>query len=189
MIKKEYNEKKICFDQSFNFYYKNRNNYEPKACHENSYIKFDDCNQKLIDANPRDFSFHTGLLCHKKLKICLVHSWVEYKGDIIDVTSIANSRFIYAEKIDSKLKHESKKYMTQNYSFINYSTMSNQELTILVNECNMKAKISNKKFNEIFGNAISNLADQVKKDEEYLLKINNKFGYTLAHDDFILEIK
>ena len=72
---------------------------------------------------------------------------------------------------------------------LNLQFMSNQELTILVNECNMKAKISNKKFNEIFGNAISNLADQVKKDEEYLLKINNKFGYTLAPDDFILEIK
>lgn len=188
MIKKEYVERRMDFEKSFNFYIKDKETYKIKDCHHNSYIIFDDNNQKLIDNNPKDFSFHTGLLCNKKLNLCLIHSWIEYRGSIIDVTSIANLQFVYAEKIDSKMRHEAKKYIDTNYRFINYIVFSNQEFTDFINKCYYSSNYQNKNLNEIVGDSLNKIIDLVKNDEQYLTKIKNKFGYDLAPDDFMIEI-
>ena len=86
--------KKICFSKTFYYFNKDKDIYNSCDCHTNTYINFYDKNYLEVEKRENDFKYVTGLMTYDNGndKFCVIHSWLEDNGEIIDTTSLANSQ-------------------------------------------------------------------------------------------------
>ena len=176
--------KKMDFEKSLNYYLKDKNTYEAKECHKNTYSTFYSNNEMLIRKRPKDFTYVTGLMTYDKdgIKVCVVHSWVEYCGLVIDVTPFANCNCPI--NIDDDSKEELENKCNEIIGYIQYSVMSNKKLDEKAKEMGMKAFMNKSYFDELTSNFLIELAEAVEKDSDFLSRVKDKYGYEFKKDGF-----
>lgn len=183
---------KLCsidFDKTLKYFVKDKFEYQQNECHSNTYSRFYSCNCEEVDLRSNDFSFHTGLICYEDTKKCVIHSWVEDKNNIIDVTSISNSQIAFNKNITSNMIEDIRKILCDKIRYIEYYSISNVELTRLIRLFFMENNFNEKKAINELENHIMSIVKKIELDNEFLNKIKKEYGYDLMHDDYIVFIE
>ena len=176
--------KRINFDKSLTYYLKDKEQYLPCECHNNTYLKFYDYNYPEVEKRMDSFKYVTGLLLIDDgvQKIAFIHSWIEKNNDIIDVTVLANS-FSVLSSIPESIMENAKEKLSNKVRYMPIVSMSDLQFT---KEC------------QKLGASIGfNKEASMKKVEEYLQSIvieasksplikkqTDDFGYKFVEGDY-----
>lgn len=187
----EIRNKKIDFKETLHYFLKDKDSYNRSDCHINTYNVFYENNHKVIDVRQSNFYFVTGIVIFSdgQNKYCVVHSWVEDCGKVIDVTSLANSILYQLNNPSDEQIEEIKNILEQNVEYVGYSRINNKKLT------NDWRKIQRKCFNNIdktFSEIEKYLQDIVKRvsdDIEFINEVKEIFKCEFKEDNFAIEIK
>jgi len=182
--------KKMNFDKSLQYFLKDKNYYKKNDCHMNSYSMFYDRNYEEVEHRKSNFSYVTGLIMFKKgeKKYCVVHSWVEDRGMVIDTTSLANSKLACCTCPSEKLISESKKIINDYISYVPYFVISNADLTIKTQELYIGSNFIHEKFAKGIETYLQSICDSVANDSIFLCSIREKYGYEFKQNNFIIGI-
>ncbi len=182
--------KRINFEKTLKYFMKNRDSYEPFDCHMNTYDRFYDKNYDEVDSRSKDFSFVTGLMTLSKgdLKVCVVHSWVEDRGMVIDVTSLANSKLKFVVNYSDEDVDEIKASLEERVNYIPYKTISNNKLTQICQELYYKSGMNQKLFLDNLTKYLNDIVDAVKQDNDFLDRVKEKYDFDFQPDGFAVEV-
>ena len=178
------------FDKTLLYFLKDKNYYKQNDCHMNSYSKFFEKNFKEVEHRESDFSYITGLIIFTKgeKKYCVVHSWVEDRGMVIDTTSLANSQLAFSSYPTSKLILESKKLINDYISYVPYFVISNVDLTKKIQELFIESNYIKEKTARAIEAYLKSICDCVANDSGFLCSIREKYGYEFKQEDFMIGI-
>ena len=183
------NLKKINFQKSYEYFYKNPDVYKPSDCHTKSYVKFYDVKYDEVDSRSDDFYFVTGLMTFDDgiKKFCVVHSWVEDNGKVVDTTSLANSQLSNGD-FNKKNVLEVQKILEDKISYIKYFSISNNDLTKKSQELLISNEYNKEKTFKAIEEYLIAIAQSVENDKEFIQKVKSEYGFELKSGNFQLEI-
>ncbi len=173
-------QKYINFDLSLKYFIKDKNEYESCDCHKNTYDVFYGCNGEEVDCRQKDFVFVTGLMTYEddSQKVCVTHSWVEYMGQVIDVTSLANSALKYSNNCDQDTLDEIEDILENRVSYIAYKTYTNNKLNRKFQEIKMRyGGVMMPGAVEPINEFLQDIVTSIELDKEFLNRVKNKFGF------------
>ena len=179
----------IDFDLSLSFYFKDKNQYKPANCHMNVYERFYDLNHETIDSNDEKWRFVTGLLLidYNGLKICYVHSWIEFEEKIIDVTAFANSDLGSFEKPPKKVLEKYKAIMSH-YRYVAHSRLRSSKLTIDFNRIAFKYWFSQEMAMKAIEDYLQSIVKAVDEDKELKSRFCSALGYVFKNGNYAEEM-
>ena len=183
--------KKICFEKSLYYFKKEKNAYNSCDCHNNTYINFFEYNYEEVEMRENDFRYVTGLIIYDngKNKYCVIHSWVEDKGMIIDTTSLANSKLKTLDMFSKDSVNEIKDLLDKNIYYIPYFSLSNKEFTTKCQELFVQCAYNKEKTVKAIEGYLVSIAQCVEKDKRFLMEVKNTIGCEFKKDGFYIEIK
>ncbi|MFA7435402.1 MAG: hypothetical protein WC006_03435 [Bacilli bacterium] len=154
----------------------------------NAYSRFFDKNYEEVERRESHFSYVTGLMLFTDgdQKYCIVHSWVEDRGLVIDVTTFANSKLAFVSCPSEKMIYESKKIINEHISYVPYFVISNVNLTKKTQELFIKSKYNERIFLKAIEDYLKSICDSVANDSRFLYSIREKHGYEFKQGDFII---
>lgn len=184
-------QKKISFNKSYYYFDKDKEIYHSSDCHTNTYIKFYDKNYKEVERREKDFKYVTGLMTYDDgiNKYCVVHSWVEDNGQIIDTTSLSNSILNSLENPSEDDIDEIKCLLNDKISYIPYFSLSNQRFTAKCQEIYIKNGLNLKKSLKEIEELLISIVQSVENDTKFLTCVKNEFGYKYKNKGFKIEVK
>ena len=176
--------KRINFDKSLSYYLKDKEQYLPCECHNNTYLKFYDYNYPEVEKRMDSFKYVTGLLLIDDgvQKIAFIHSWIEKNNEIIDVTVLANS-FSMLPSLPERIIEESKVKLIEKVRYMPITSMSDIQFT---KECQrlgvgtgFNKEASMKKVEEYLQSIVfeASKSPLIKKQQE-------GFGYKFVEGDY-----
>lgn len=182
--------KKIDFERSLHYYLKDKYYYKQTDCHMNAYTRFFDKNYEEVEHRELHFSFVTGLMLFTKddSKYCVLHSWVEDKGMVIDTTSLSNSNLSLVSNPSNQLVYEVKKLINEHILYIPYFVISNANLTKKTQELYIKSNFNESKFLKLFEEYLKSICDSVSQDFIFLNSVREKYGFEFKQGDFLIGI-
>ena len=182
--------KKIDFENTLSFFLRGRGKYETRNCHMNTYSTFYDVSYNEVLRDEKSFSYSTGLMLYDgDKKYCVIHSWVEYKGKVVDLTSFANSQLKFVAKPTMYLINSIRKLLKEKVQYVAHSNISNKDLNSTLQKIAQKCQNDMLKIKFEIENYLNSIVDDVKNDETFLKTITEKYGYELKEDSFQIEIK
>lgn len=184
-------KKGICFNKTFYYFNKDKDIYNPCDCHTNTYINFYDRNYLEVEKREKDFKYVTGLLTYDngQDKYCVVHSWVEDNGEIIDTTSLANSQLKILNSLPKEEINQIKNLLEEKIGYLPYSSLDNKQFTLKCQDIYSKCGYNQEKVIEYIKKYLISIAQSVEKDKRYLEEVKSKLGYEYKADGFQIEIK
>ncbi len=182
--------KKIDFEKSLHYYLKDKNYYKPSDCHMNVYTRFFDKNYGEVELRDLHFSYVTGLMLFTdgEHKYCVVHSWIEDRGMVIDTTSLSSSHLALVSSPSTQLIFETKKIINEHVSYAPYFVISNANLTKKIQELYLKSNRIENKFLRAVEDYLKSICDSVSQDSNFLYQIQEKYGYEFKQGDFLIGI-
>ena len=183
--------KKISFEKSFYYFRKDKNVYNSFDCHTNTYVSFFEKNYEEVESRENDFKYVTGLMAYDdgENKYCVIHSWVEDKGMIIDTTSLANSQLKAIDTYSDDIVREIKNLLDKNICYIPYLSLSNTEFTAKCQELFIQCGYNQEKALKAIENYLISIAQCIEKDKRFLLEVKNTIRYEFKEGNFHIEIK
>jgi len=182
--------KKIDFEKSLHYYLKDKNYYKPSDCHINAYIRFFDKNYEEVERRDLHFSYVTGLMLFTdgEQKYCVVHSWIEDRGMVIDTTSLSSSQLALVSSPSTQLICETKKIIDEHVSYVPFFVISNVDFTKKTQELYLKSNRIENKLHRAVEDYLKSICDSVSHDSKFLYQIHEKFGYEFKQGDFLIGI-
>lgn len=182
--------KKIDFDKSLHYFLKDKSYYKQSDCHINAYTRFFDKNYEEVERRELHFSYVTGLMLFTSgdQKYCVVHSWVEDRGMVIDTTSLSNSQLSLVIYPSKQLICEAKRIINEHISYVPYFVISNGNLTSKTQELFIKNNLNEKKWLKAIEEYLKSICDSVAQDSKFLYSIREKHGYEFKQGDFLIGV-
>lgn len=187
---KEIVQKKICFEKSFYYFQKDKEVYNSCDCHTNTYIRFFDQNYEEVEMRENDFKYVTGLMVYDngENKYCVVHSWIEDKGMIIDTTSLANSQLKSLSAYPKDYVKEIEDLLDKKIRYIPYFSLTNKQFTLKCQELYCQCGFNQIELLKTIEDYLISIAQSVEEDEDFLSKATNSLGCEYKKDGFYIEI-
>lgn len=182
--------KKIDFKQSLYYFLKDKKKYEQSNCHINTYNTFFDCNNKVVTLRESNFYYVTGLMIfeHKQKKYCVIHSWVEDCGKIIDITSLTNSQLYYLEEPSEDEIEEIRELLENCVEYVVYFKIGNKSFTNKCREIYSGCFGSNDRFNKEIEKYLQKIVTDVSDDSLFIDKVSEMFQCEFKKEGFMVRV-
>jgi len=179
--------KKINFPKSYDYFFTRDSKYLKKDCNINTYIRFVINNRIQMMNNMDDFVFVSGLIVgeYDNKKVCAQHSWIEYKGEVIDPTVIANLK-----ELNCDIKYDTDACMKQltdlfvkAYTYIPYIKTRYVDYGTKMEELNKRYGDDVNKYSDAASSYYKSLYEKVFDDRNFIKKVENKFNCKFVDDE------
>lgn len=182
--------KKIDFKESLYYFLKDRKKYEQSNCHINTYNTFYDCNYKVVNLRESNFYYVTGLMIFKyeQKKYCVIHSWIEDCGKIIDVTSLTNSQLYYLAEPSEDQVEEIRKFLAENVEYVSYFKIGNKKFTNKCREIYSKCFGSVDRFNKEIEKYLQKIVIDVSDDSLFIEKVSEMLQCEFKKEGFMVRV-
>ena len=177
--------KKIDFEKSLEYFFKDKDYYQPRDCHVNAYVRFYDKNYEEVERRLSKFKYVTGFLAFEDEdgKKCIVHSWIEKDGCVIDTTPFANLYACKREDFSDEELRELKKLSIEKSKYVGVKGLSDIELTRKCRQIAASCVDIEKQYIAAVEKFITEIVESISNDEKLIIR-QKEMGYELVTGDY-----
>lgn len=177
--------KKIDFEKSFKYFWKDKEYYQPRDCHVNTYARFYDKNYEEVERRISKFKYVTGFLDIEDDdgKKCILHSWIEKDGFVIDVTPFANLYSFVKEDFSDDNLQELKKLTINKSKYVSLTALSDIEFTKKCKEIASNCEDVGSQYIGAIEDFIMKIVESISSNEKLIMR-QRELGYEFMTGDY-----